>query len=336
MAELSRIFERLNRGAHPNEGSFIAFPAGQVGRHLAALNERRSPCLLLRAVDRRTSPMPPLKLQGLEIQYDVHCRVQLSGKPATNQILTTVVCTSVNPLDQSYFVHAAEIVLRAVGAKPTISEIEKATRNLASIFQKLSRPARQSVTGLIGELLLIKWASSASVAVRSWRVADCERFDFIQGRLRIEAKATERRERSHYLTYEQCHPPAGTIGILMSVAVESVGNGASLAELIEGIEERLTGNSDAVLHLHEVIAETLGRVLTQALAERFDEALAESSARFFDLRAIPAIRGSLPPFVSELKFKSTLTAQIAIDLKALDLDENEAALLPGTGDRRPD
>jgi hypothetical protein len=329
MADLSRAFERLNGDAQPREGTFAALPLGRNGGHLAALDERRSPCLLLRALDRRASPIPALRLQGLEIQYDVRCHVEVNGAPPIEEILTTVVCTSANRLEQSYFIHAAEIVLRAVGSKPTISEIEKATRNLASIFQKLSRPARQTVTGIIGELLLIKRARSASVAVHSWRISEGERFDFVQGRVRLEAKATERRERSHHLTYEQCQPPLGAIGILMSVAVESVGNGTSLAELIESIEERLTGNSDAVLHLHEVVADTLGRVLPQALSERFDEALAESSIRFFDLKSIPAIRGSLPAFVSEVRFKSNLTTQVPLDLVTLDLDRLEMDLLPG-------
>jgi hypothetical protein len=328
---LHALLTELRSGKYPQpeSGAFTAIPLARASRHFAAISSDGAPSILLRAKgDRQQAVMRPLRLQGLAVQYSVLCRVTIGSAAAHDEILTTVACTSGNPLEQDYFLHAAEIILRIVGAEPGIDEIVSATSHLASLFQRLSRPPRQSVTGMIGELMLIFCAAVPEQAISAWRSDPSNRYDFICGNLRLEVKATEQRQRAHYVSYDQCHPPDGTIGILASLVVESAGGGASVAELIEGIEARIAGNIAATLRLHEVIADTLGQALIGALGERFDRQLARATLFFFDLRRIPAIRDPLPLGVTDVRFISHLGTAAPLDIEGLRLQEQERMLFP--------
>jgi hypothetical protein len=103
----------------------------------------------------------------------------------------------------------------------------------------------------------------------------------------------------------------------------------SLAEVLSAIETRLAGRQDLVLKLQETVATTLGDALMPSLEARFDDALAHSSIKVFDLRAVPAIRGDLPAGVGDVHFSSDLGASIPLNAEAIAALPDEArALLP--------
>jgi len=102
-----------------------------------------------------------------------------------------------------------------------------------------------------------------------------------------------------------------------------------LWRLCEREDSWVAGHSDLVLKLHEVVTGTLGASLSEALRVTFDEKLAASSLRFFDLNDVPAIRGSLPDGVSEVHFRSDLSAMPSLSVHALvDRDPMFWDLLP--------
>ena len=103
-------------------------------------------------------------------------------------------------------------------------------------------------------------------------------------------------------------PPEGTLGILISLFVERSGGGLSLAELIERIEGQMGGDANLILRLHATVADTLGEATTVAMSMRFDEHLAQSSFRIFDLSRIPAVRHDIPPEVSQVHFRADISA----------------------------
>ena len=118
---------------------------------------------------------------------------------------------------------------------------------------------------------------------------------------------------------EQCTPPAATLGILVSLFVETSGGGLSLLELVQRIEQQLDGCVDLILKLQETVTEGLGSGAATALAMRFDEDLTKSSLRVYELTSIPAVRDGVPSEVSQLRFRSdisrTPTAKV-VDLVA--------------------
>ncbi len=288
-------------------GAFAVVPIPGYPRQYFGVDEQGSPCVLLHAIESGGRVVPALRLRGLVVQYAVPCRVALADGTTREENLTTIVCLAAGTTERRYFLHAAEIVLRIVGAEPDLAAVIAGTQRLADIFQRLALPARRPLTGLLGELIVILESRSAHDTIAAWRSGADDTFDFSAEDVRLEVKAAHDRLRAHFLTYEQSHPPAGTFGILASVFIESSGGGMSLEELIRAIEARLRGHNDAMLHLHQVIATTLGISLTAALGERFDRQLAVESLQFFDLADVPAIRGTLPDGVSKVRFRTDLS-----------------------------
>jgi len=92
----------------------------------------------------------------------------------------------------------------------------------------------------------------------------------------------------------------------------------------------IAGHPDLVLKLHEVATATLGSSMAEALSLSFDAKLAHSSLRLYSLRDVPAIRGTLPPGVSDVHFRSDLSGLAAKSVEELvGVDAGFEALLPG-------
>lgn len=174
------------------------------------------------------------------------------------------------------------------------------------------------------------WRSGNPIrALTAWRIDEAARFDFSDGDVRLDVKATNGRLRTHVFSYEQCNPPSGTIAIVASLFIEHTPGGSTLGSLIGQIKTRIAGHADLVFKLHEVVAATLGKSLNDALALTFDTKLADSSLRFFSLHDVPAIHGPLPAGVSDVHFRSDLSSLPALSVQSLvDQDPIFWDLLP--------
>lgn len=99
--------------------------------------------------------------------------------------------------------------------------------------------------------------------------------------------------------------------------------------IFDEISARVAARPELAFKLHEVVAATLGAGLNEGLSISFDVRLAEASLRFFDLTAIPAIRTPLPAGVSDVHFRSDLSAVPAVSVQTLvDKDPLLWDLLP--------
>ena len=301
---------------------FRPFRVHYVGRDV-----RGFPCLLLQTAD--SGVRPPIELDGLSIRFSLPCLVDDGLGQDRQEALTVVVGKSFDPQLQRYFIYVCETMLRIVGNNPTFAQVTQAMQRLIDLFRKLALPSTRSVAGLVGELSIILRSRNAVVAAEAWRSEADNRFDFAYADARLEVKATSMRRRIHNLSLEQCGPPEGTRGLLVSVFIETIGGGLSVLELIRSVEARLIGHNNAILKVQSVIADTLGSSLPAALAVRFDDNLARKSTRFYDLGAIPAIRVPVPPGVSGVHFQSDISRTPNLTGAELQqLSEALADLLP--------
>ena len=262
-----------------------------------------SPCMLLDSTDHVARP--PIRLAALEVQFSLSCRITEHAGEERTATLTVLTCRARDAALIDYFAHVAQAIVVILGPRPSSSDIAEVVRRLTELFQSLSRATGRSVTGLFGELLVIHLSRAPQVTLGAWRSAVDNRFDFSIEDIRLEAKSSSDRVRAHHFSREQCMPPEGTLGILISLFVERSGGGLSLAELIERIEGQMAGNANLILRLHATVADTLGDATTAAMSMRFDEHLARSSFRIFDLSRIPAVRHDIPPEVSQVHFEQT-------------------------------
>lgn len=297
------------------QGSMLAHDIPWASTHYIAVDADGAPCILLRSFENEVKISAPLKLRGISIRYNVPCNLLLSDGSRISELLTAITCVTSNGLERELFLDSCDTLIRVLGSRPSINDIKLAAEHLANIFQKLSSPPRQTVTGLIGELLIIDISPEPLFSINIWRQHKEDRYDFSTKELFLEVKSSKARDRRHYLTYEQCHPPKSTAGLLASIVIESVGGGQSVSELIHSIENKIIESNDAVYRLHEIVAETLGDALASAMGERFNRKLAEQSISIYDLNTIPAIRGKIPSGISKIRFLSDLNIVNPIELE---------------------
>ncbi|MXO61391.1 PD-(D/E)XK motif protein [Qipengyuania oceanensis] len=287
------------------EGTFRVIAIPGCDRHYVGWNTQGHPCLLLGSEP--GAFYAPVRLALLEAHFGNLHRIHPVNGAQREELLSVITCTSQDMQAQTYFLHVCETILRIVGAQPTLNAVVQSVQRLIEIFRSLSRPPKRSLNGLAGELFLIAASRNPAASVAAWRSSDVDRFDFSSGNVRLDVKASAERLRIHHLSAEQCQPPSGTVGLLASVFIEASGGGQSLRELVEQIETLLVGDANLILKVQQTVAETLGDGLASALAARFDDRLAITSLRFFDLATVPAIRDGIPAEVSGVHFRSDLS-----------------------------
>lgn len=301
--------------------------------HFLGRSQQGRPALLF-STSEGPQPGPPVELANIGVISNVRCRIRQGGEEASRQ-LTVVQCLASDTETQTYFLKVAQQFLASPSDHPTPAQIVEVIHRLVALFARLSQPARKTARGLFGELLMIEWSSDPHAALDAWHAAPDDRYDFVLSDLRLEVKTSSMRARTHGFSFEQCAPPPSVIAIVASMFLEQAGGGTSMRELVERIEARLESDTEQIVKLHTVIADSLGEGAQTAMRQRFDEHLARSSLLLVDIAAVPAIRGELPLGVSGVRFKSDIAG---LDpLRAADLSaENSAAraLLPHTPSRR--
>ena len=295
-------------GGVPDKPFYAVKPAPAYPNHYIGKDRGSLACLLVATADGAARSLPPIRLETLDVQFDLACHVKKDQEPKREGTFTVIRCRAPETETVRYFLSVCESILRILGNAPTSSAVGAAVNRMAAIFAKLQQPPTRSLNGLFGELFLIRASGNPRRAIRAWRIDDRARFDFSDGDVRLEVKTASNRIRAHSFSYEQCNPPAGTIAVVASLFVERAAAGMAFRTLVRQIEHRVAGDADVVFKLHDVIVATLGAGLKEAWSIGFDEQLARSSLKFFELDQITAIRGSIPIGVSEVRFRSDLSA----------------------------
>lgn len=330
-ARLEGIFEGVAAplGESPDKPIYAVMPIRGYDSYFIGKDREDHACLLIATSEQGGRLASPIRLENLDVQFELRCHLRRGKEPERTGVFTVIRCRSIDKEIVRYFLSVCETIVGILGDKPKQRDVASAVHRLAAIFQKMQKPPTRPINGLFGELYLIWRSSSPPRAMTAWRVDETARFDFADGNVRLDVKTTTGRLRSHTFSYEQCSPPPGTVAVVGSLFVEPSPGGLALRSLIAGIEVSIAAYPDLVLKLHEVVTDTLGASLSEALAMVFDIKLADSSLRFYSLREIPAIRGPLPDGVSDVHFRSDLSSFSAVSVKAM-IEEDAAfeSLLP--------
>ena len=328
---LNDIFDSIvpPRGENPDKSLYAVMPIPDYDSYFVGKDRESHACLLVTTVDRARKHLPPIRLENLDAQFELHCRISKNQETDREGTFTVIRCRSLELKIIRYFLSVCETVLRMVGDKPAQRAVFEAVNRLATIFQKMHKPPTRSVNGLFGELYVI-WRSGNPVrAMNAWRMDEAARFDFSDGEIRLDVKTTSGRVRAHTFSYDQCNPPPSTTAVIISLFVERASGGLALHFLMAEIESMVAAHPDLVLKLHEVVAATLGTSLNEALGITYDMKLANSSLRIFSMSDVPAIRETLPTGVSDVHFRSDLSGLPTLSRQSLvDLDPVFWDLLP--------
>ena len=319
---LGKIFDRIPQPA-PEPTDKQVFAVVPVPGHSSYLlgRDRDSRACLLVTTDHKTDHYsrlyPPIRLENLDAQFKLRCHLRGASEPEREGTFTVIRCRESEGEMTRYFLWVCETILQMLGRQPTQAQVSTAVIRLAAIFQKVRQPAARPINGLFGELFLVFRSRNAVRTLTAWRTDENARFDFSINDVRLDVKAASSRSRLHIFSYDQCNPPPGTVAVVASLHVERTSGGTSLESIISQIAARVSAHADLLLKLHETVAATLGASLNDGLARRFDLRLAESSLQFLDLYDVPAIRGPLPAGVTDVHFRSDLSALSPLSTDAL-------------------
>ena len=300
-------------------------------RYFVGMDARSNAALLVRTGTGGRSRAAPIRLARVDVRFDIPCHIEGQDVPLERRRFTVIRCLDSDRDTVEYFLSVCGAIVRMLGETPTSSQIRLAVHRLVAIFQKTHTPSATTINGLFGELYLISRSRSPRRLLTAWRSDPAARFDFVDGDARFEVKTTSRRIRSHVFSYEQCNPPKGTVAVVASMRIERVARGVTLKRIVEEIGDRVGSETDLLLKLHEVVAATLGEGLGGAMGTCFDEALTRTSLRYYDLAALPAIRGPLPAGVSNVLFRVDLAGLAEIALRAMPRARAFWRVLPPPG-----
>ena len=309
-------------------GAFVVAAIPGFPQHLVGRDDHGRACILVASTD--SGIRHPVRLGGLAVQYALRCTVRLNGL-AEERVLSVATSTNDTSESERYFLHVMATLVEIVGQSPPLAELAEAITQLAEIFQRLSGASRESVIGIIGELLVISCASNPIAAAQAWRADPDERYDFAHGNLRLEVKSSSNRRRVHEFSLEQTDVPAGCKGVVASVFVEKSSGGFTLQDLLQLLGTVLMASPSALLRVQQTLAWTLGSELPSALPFAFDYNLAISQLSLFDLDLVPAIRRPIPGEVSRVRFTSDLEKMSPIDPVALVTECSDYAAFAPAG-----
>lgn len=151
---------------------------------------------------------------------------------------------------------------------------------------KSSQTSRETLIGLVGELLVILNASDKDLVLSCWGSGERDRFDFSNAGERVEVKATTAAERVHHFNSKQVPGPLGCQVLIASVLVSEVEVGNTLYDLVEIIKDDL----ESLISKAQLVEKTL-MILTGPVESQsgfvFDIFSSTSSISYFSADLVP-------------------------------------------------
>lgn len=311
MLDLKPVFMSLE--PPPTSETLVSvFSAAVVAGHerFRIARDRDNRALLLisvpTAADR--SAAAPFALEHLHVEQARECRIRHHNGDVEDGLFTIIACQSTDVVLRDHFLLVAGFFAEMLGRTPEPAAVTQAIQTLVELFRAMQQPPRKAVQGLWAEVFVLAESRDPEVLARSWHVLPEDRYDFGNGPDRVEVKSVAGSRRIHQFSLSQLSPPEGSTVLVASVLIERLGGGVSLDELLTIVRRRLGAHPDLILRVDLTVATTLGRLLRSALRERFDLEGARSSLAFFDVTQIPSVVGPIPREVTDIRFRSDLTA----------------------------
>lgn len=323
-------FEALEWG-----GSELALPALQLpgsGTHFLAKGAAGEPVLLLK-VSKRTVPRIPLGLQHVQVEFEVECAVRdIDSGPDTGSITATfcrAACDPAAPGLHPLFTHALAGAVESLAPVLSPGDVDRFFDDAVELFRLFSSPAKTSVVGLWGELLVIANSPDRNALVSGWHVTPEETFDFAFQNAFMEVKTTARHNRLHEFSLAQIRGTQLPV-IVASVVVEQGDAGENVFDLATGIQDYLSLLNRA--KLWRLIAQSVGSEAEGAGDIRFIRAAAVNSLQFYNAAELPApeVSGTAAQCISAIRF--SLDLDLAPSIPILNPNEVWEVVGPGVAD----
>lgn len=152
-----------------------------------------------------------------------------------------------------------------------------------------------------------------------------DKYDFNDGKDKIEVKSTGNLDRVHMFALDQLNPNTGSELAIVSVITVRSGQGVNVFDMMDAISEKGVTN-EQMSKIQEIAYLTIGRILMKPKKVKFDFTLALNSYCKYDYHDVPSIKKEhVPSGVTSVHFSSCLK-----DVKPLDVSTTDSLLLKGS------
>lgn len=320
MTNLQDLFHSL---AQPGTGTantrFAVVPIGDDLRHLIGKDQGGFPAILIDAShDGGTTPLR-VELENLSVQPDLRCEVVFPDGQHRVGRYTLIRCSGDEEL-QGLFLRLVGAFLEQLSPSSERAELARVVLKLVDLFRVLGAPPRKSLQGLWAELFLIANSRKPIAVLEAWHADPDELYDFRQDHHCIDVKSSSQRTRMHAARLDQLYPPAGTIGVIVSVVAERAGGGVTIENLVDQVIERCATRGDLQLKLRTIVTETLGADWRLAARTRFDWDQAVQTCAMYRVEDVPRIPlTEIPAGITHVRFDFTLAEATSQEPTAIAL-----------------
>ncbi|WP_241279552.1 PD-(D/E)XK motif protein [Chryseobacterium cucumeris] len=262
-----------------------------------------------------------INLELISVLFSQDCSIR-EKELDSEDIYTIVLLKTLNRDLQQYFTDVFSIILQQLVVIPTERELHKEIRKVIDLFSSISKPPVKSIQGLWSELLIIDFAKNPEYLISSWHVLPSDKYDFNDGKDKLEVKSTSKQNRVHRFSIEQLNGNVGSELIVASLFVLETGLGKSILNLRDSIISKIK-NIDIHLKLNEIIYRTIGNQYEKLGDIFFDYQMAIDSLTFYNAKNIPNILSSnIPSELSNITFDCDLTSVSEIKTGENQFEQN--------------
>lgn len=255
-----------------------------------------------------------LNLEYISVMFNKKCNLIDDDNRKFSKIYTVITLNQSDCDFQNYFLEVVYLVLQKIPKNADGVLIKKEIDKILQLFSYTSLPAEKSVQGLWAELLVIEQSENPEYLIKSWHNQANSRFDFNDGKDKLEVKSTSLSKRVHDFSLEQLKPNENSKLIIASVFALETTSGKNINDLRKMIFDKIP-NLEIQALLDSIMFKVLGNEISKSFDFYFDYQLAVDELKFFDSDSIPKIE-NIPTEISNVKFSCDLS-----NIKSLSKDE---------------
>ena len=307
MHSIFKIFQELKKTSVNNADSFNIAALPLIKNHKIGISQNEYPMFFIKCGDSGNVKSIDCNLEFISVQFNRSCQL-LNNKKKVEEGVYTIISLKTDSIDlQEYFLDVVYLVIKKLPQNPNLKELKVEVEKLINLFSKFSQPAIKTIQGLWAELLVIEQSNNPDYLIQAWHSSSTDKFDFNDGKDKIEVKSTSKSKRIHNFSIEQLNPNKNSSLIIASVFTVETGIGENIFDLVNSIESKLK-DQKLSFRINEIIAQTLGKDFEKAFDIFYDYQLAIDSIAYFDSLNVPSINSNnIPKEINNVRFDSDLT-----------------------------
>jgi len=247
-----------------------------------------------------------INLELISVLFSQECNIRENENDSI-EVFTIVILKTFNIDLQQYFTDVFSIILQQLEKIPSEKDLYREIGKVIDLFSSINKPPLKSIQGLWAELLVIEKAVNPEYLITAWHISPLDKFDFNDGKDKLEVKSTTKSKRIHSFSIEQLNNNPGSALLIASAFVIETGSGKSILNLRDIIVSKIS-NIKVQLRLNEIIYKTMGNDHEKLGDIFFDYQQASDSLSFYEVKDIPSIHiGAIPAQISNVTFNCDLT-----------------------------